>query len=95
MYALAPMHYCMVYGCTNCTIVVGAVGRMIRLEKCEDVRLIVACKRISGEPMPWAACKSPPANYLLTWRLSTSTAPHADTLAAASTPSTPADCDEA
>ena len=47
VYALAPMHYCLIYGCSNCTIVVGAVGRTVRLERCEDVKLVVACKRVS------------------------------------------------
>ena len=47
IYALCPVQYCLIQGCTNCTILVGAVGRMIRLDKCEDTKVVVACKRIT------------------------------------------------
>ncbi|CAG9465421.1 unnamed protein product [Pedinophyceae sp. YPF-701] len=48
IYALCPVQYCSLQGCTDCTVVVGAVGRMIRLERCERLRLIVACKRVTA-----------------------------------------------
>ena len=39
VYALAPLQYCLVSACSDCVIVVGAVGRAIRVERCERVQV--------------------------------------------------------
>ncbi|KAL3819896.1 hypothetical protein ACJIZ3_005801 [Penstemon smallii] len=46
IYILAPMRYATVYGCSDATIVLGAVGKAVRVEHCERVHLITAAKRI-------------------------------------------------
>ncbi|KAL6522418.1 hypothetical protein OROMI_031690 [Orobanche minor] len=46
IYILAPMKYATVYGCSDATIVLGAVGKAVRVEHCERVHLITAAKRI-------------------------------------------------
>ncbi|KAG8367935.1 hypothetical protein BUALT_Bualt16G0124400 [Buddleja alternifolia] len=46
IYILAPLRYATVYGCSDATIVLGAVGKAIRVEHCERVHLITAAKRI-------------------------------------------------
>ena len=46
IYALAPLQYASITCCTDCTVVVGAVGRMLRVERCERLHLIAACVRI-------------------------------------------------
>ncbi|KAJ1396018.1 Tubulin binding cofactor C-like domain [Sesbania bispinosa] len=46
IYILAPLRYATVYGCSDATIVVGAVGKAVRVEHCERVHVIVAAKRI-------------------------------------------------
>ncbi|KAK9810967.1 hypothetical protein WJX73_001581 [Symbiochloris irregularis] len=45
-YALAPLQYASVLGCSNCTLVIGAVGRMLRIEGCTKVTLICAAVRV-------------------------------------------------
>lgn len=46
IYILAPLSYATVYGCSDSTIVVGAVGKTLRVEHCERVQIITATKRI-------------------------------------------------
>ncbi|XP_051138756.1 uncharacterized protein LOC127256674 [Andrographis paniculata] len=46
IYILAPLKYATVYGCSDATIVLGAVGKAVRVEHCERVHLITATKRI-------------------------------------------------
>ncbi|KAG8371879.1 hypothetical protein BUALT_Bualt12G0008800 [Buddleja alternifolia] len=46
IYILAPLRYATVYGCSDATIVLGAIGKAIRVEHCERVHLITAAKRI-------------------------------------------------
>ncbi|CAA0812711.1 Tubulin binding cofactor C domain-containing protein [Striga hermonthica] len=46
IYILAPMRYATVYGCSDATIVLGAVGKAVRVEHCERVHLITAARRI-------------------------------------------------
>ncbi|EPS74445.1 hypothetical protein M569_00304, partial [Genlisea aurea] len=46
IYILAPLKYATVYGCSDATIVLGAVGKAIRVEHCERVHVIAAAKRI-------------------------------------------------
>ncbi|PIN13208.1 hypothetical protein CDL12_14173 [Handroanthus impetiginosus] len=46
IYILAPLKYATVYGCSDATIVLGAVGKAVRVEHCERVHLITAAKRI-------------------------------------------------
>jgi len=43
---LAPLRYAIVYGCSDATIVLGAVGKAVRVEHCERVRVIIATKHI-------------------------------------------------
>ncbi|XP_052174989.1 uncharacterized protein LOC127789927 isoform X2 [Diospyros lotus] len=46
IYILAPLRYATIYGCSDTTIVVGAVGKAVRVEHCERVHVIAAAKRI-------------------------------------------------
>ncbi|KAL4304807.1 hypothetical protein AHAS_Ahas16G0015200 [Arachis hypogaea] len=46
IYILAPLRYATVYGCSDSTIVLGAVGKAVRVEHCERAHVIVAAKRI-------------------------------------------------
>ncbi|XAR68571.1 hypothetical protein NMG60_11003747 [Bertholletia excelsa] len=46
IYILAPLRYATIYGCSEVTIVVGAVGKAVRVEHCERVHVIAAAKRI-------------------------------------------------
>ncbi|KAK3026781.1 hypothetical protein RJ639_040259, partial [Escallonia herrerae] len=46
IYILAPLRYATVYGCSDATIVLGAIGKGVRVEHCERVHVIVAAKRI-------------------------------------------------
>ncbi|XP_010257397.1 PREDICTED: TBCC domain-containing protein 1-like [Nelumbo nucifera] len=46
IYILAPLRYATVYGCSDATIVLGAVGKAVRVEHCERVQVIAAAKRI-------------------------------------------------
>ncbi|KAI7997541.1 TBCC domain-containing protein 1 [Camellia lanceoleosa] len=46
IYILAPLRYATIYGCSDTTIVLGAVGKAVRVEHCERVHVIVAAKRI-------------------------------------------------
>ncbi|PHT37066.1 hypothetical protein CQW23_24766 [Capsicum baccatum] len=46
IYVLAPLKYATVYGCSDATIVLGAVGKAVRIEHCERVHVIAAAKRI-------------------------------------------------
>ena len=43
VYCLLPAEYCLVQGCSDCTIVVGAVGRCLRVEGCSRVTVIAGC----------------------------------------------------
>eukprot|EP00262_Sarcandra_glabra_P013345 TRINITY_DN3673_c1_g1_i1.p1 TRINITY_DN3673_c1_g1~~TRINITY_DN3673_c1_g1_i1.p1 ORF type:complete len:579 (+),score=78.99 TRINITY_DN3673_c1_g1_i1:157-1893(+) len=46
IYILAPLRYATVYGCSDATIVLGAIGKAVRVEHCERVQVITAAKRI-------------------------------------------------
>eukprot|EP01025_Chloroclados_australasicus_P004780 TRINITY_DN11278_c0_g2_i6.p1 TRINITY_DN11278_c0_g2~~TRINITY_DN11278_c0_g2_i6.p1 ORF type:complete len:607 (+),score=36.83 TRINITY_DN11278_c0_g2_i6:265-2085(+) len=46
VYALSCMQHVLVKGCSGCTICIGAVAGIIRIEDCQKVELHVACKRI-------------------------------------------------
>ncbi|XP_020570883.1 TBCC domain-containing protein 1-like [Phalaenopsis equestris] len=46
IYLLAPMKYAIVNGCSDATLVLGAIGKDVRVEHCERVQLIAAAKRI-------------------------------------------------
>ncbi|XP_057982488.1 uncharacterized protein LOC131167679 isoform X2 [Malania oleifera] len=46
IYILAPLRYATIYGCSEATIVLGAVGKAVRVEHCERVHVITAAKRI-------------------------------------------------
>ncbi|KAL0453007.1 UNVERIFIED_CONTAM: hypothetical protein Slati_1278800 [Sesamum latifolium] len=46
IYILAPLRYATVYGCSDATIVLGAVGKAVRVEHCERVHLITASRRV-------------------------------------------------
>ncbi|CAM8890049.1 unnamed protein product [Rhodiola kirilowii] len=46
IYILAPLKFATIYGCSDATIIVGAVGKAVRVEHCERVHVITAAKRI-------------------------------------------------
>ncbi|XP_071724363.1 uncharacterized protein [Rutidosis leptorrhynchoides] len=46
IYILAPLRYATVYGCSDATIVLGAVGKAVRVEHCERVHVITAANRV-------------------------------------------------
>ncbi|KAK9125460.1 hypothetical protein Scep_014306 [Stephania cephalantha] len=46
IYVLAPLRYATVYGCSDATIVLGAIGKAVRVEHCERVQVVVAARRI-------------------------------------------------
>ncbi|KAJ8756315.1 hypothetical protein K2173_025127 [Erythroxylum novogranatense] len=46
IYVLAPLRYATVYGCSEATIVLGAVGKAVRIEHCERIHVITAAKRV-------------------------------------------------
>ncbi|KAJ9695499.1 hypothetical protein PVL29_010802 [Vitis rotundifolia] len=46
IYILAPLRFATIYGCSDATIVLGAVGKAVRVEHCERVHVIAATKRI-------------------------------------------------
>ncbi|XP_010913921.1 uncharacterized protein [Elaeis guineensis] len=46
IYILAPLMYATVYGCSDTTIILGAIGKAVRVEHCERVQVITAAKRI-------------------------------------------------
>ncbi|KAG1327248.1 TBCC domain-containing protein 1 [Cocos nucifera] len=46
IYILAPLKYATVYGCSDSTIILGAIGKAVRVEHCERVQVITAAKRI-------------------------------------------------
>ncbi|XP_021893961.1 TBCC domain-containing protein 1-like [Carica papaya] len=45
IYILAPLRYATIYGCSDATIILGAVGKAVRIEHCERVHVIAAAKR--------------------------------------------------
>ncbi|KAG8070143.1 hypothetical protein GUJ93_ZPchr0006g46218 [Zizania palustris] len=46
IYILAPLKYVTVYGCSDATVVLGAIGKAVKVEHCERVHIIAAAKRI-------------------------------------------------
>ncbi|KAF5200789.1 Tbcc domain-containing protein [Thalictrum thalictroides] len=46
IYILAPLKYAAIHGCSDTTIVLGAIGKAVRVEHCERVQVIAAAKRI-------------------------------------------------
>ncbi|CAM6051077.1 unnamed protein product [Sphagnum compactum] len=47
VYVLAPLKYVSVVGCSDSIVVLGAVGKTVRVEHCERVQLIVPTARIT------------------------------------------------
>ncbi|EIE26747.1 TBCC-domain-containing protein [Coccomyxa subellipsoidea C-169] len=47
VYALAPLHYAKIAACSDCTIMIGAVGRVLKVERCERVQLVASAVRLS------------------------------------------------
>lgn len=39
VYCLAPLQYALISACTDCVVVLGAVGRALRVERCERVQV--------------------------------------------------------
>jgi len=46
VYILAPLQYVYISACSDCTIVVGAVGKVVRVERCDKVQVIAAAARV-------------------------------------------------
>uniref|UniRef100_A0A7S0V4B7 TBCC domain-containing protein 1 n=1 Tax=Polytomella parva TaxID=51329 RepID=A0A7S0V4B7_9CHLO len=46
VYALAPLRSALVAGCSDCTIVLGAVGRLVRIERCDRTQILCCGNRI-------------------------------------------------
>ncbi|KAK9187955.1 hypothetical protein WN944_019354 [Citrus x changshan-huyou] len=46
IYILAPLRYATIYGCSDATIILGAVGKAVRVEHCERVHVITAARRV-------------------------------------------------
>lgn len=46
LYLLGPVQLACITGCTDCTIVVGAVAGLLRVCNCERITLIAACRRL-------------------------------------------------
>ncbi|KAL5207041.1 hypothetical protein ABZP36_031476 [Zizania latifolia] len=46
IYIFAPLKYATVYGCSDATVVLGAIGKVVKVEHCERVHIIAAAKRI-------------------------------------------------
>ncbi|KAG2495859.1 hypothetical protein HYH03_006097 [Edaphochlamys debaryana] len=46
IYILAPLQAAFISGCSDCTILVGAVGRVLRVERCDKVQVIAATNRL-------------------------------------------------
>lgn len=46
IYILAPIQAALVSGCSDCTFVLGAVGRIVRVERCDKVQVIAATNRL-------------------------------------------------
>ncbi|KAG0449083.1 hypothetical protein HPP92_027525, partial [Vanilla planifolia] len=46
IYLLAPLKYAIVYGCSDATVILGAIGKAVREENCDRVQVIAASKRI-------------------------------------------------
>eukprot|EP00252_Welwitschia_mirabilis_P012332 TRINITY_DN27350_c0_g1_i1.p1 TRINITY_DN27350_c0_g1~~TRINITY_DN27350_c0_g1_i1.p1 ORF type:complete len:588 (-),score=93.67 TRINITY_DN27350_c0_g1_i1:39-1802(-) len=46
VYILAPVKYATIYGCSDSTVVLGAVSKAVRVEHCERVHVITATRRI-------------------------------------------------
>uniref|UniRef100_A0A1D1ZXZ4 TBCC domain-containing protein 1 n=1 Tax=Auxenochlorella protothecoides TaxID=3075 RepID=A0A1D1ZXZ4_AUXPR len=44
VYALAPLRHALISCCTDCLVVVGAVGCMLRVERCERVQVVAAAR---------------------------------------------------
>ena len=41
IYLLMPLQHVAIFGCTNCTIILGTVSRMVTIEHCEKVLLFL------------------------------------------------------
>eukprot|EP00164_Ancoracysta_twista_P002665 GFYU01003543.1.p1 GENE.GFYU01003543.1~~GFYU01003543.1.p1 ORF type:complete len:546 (-),score=72.71 GFYU01003543.1:47-1684(-) len=46
LYILAPVGFATVFGCTNCTIVLGSVQNVLGIEHCERVKFVVATRSV-------------------------------------------------
>mmetsp|Transcript_130311 Transcript_130311/g.225306 ORF Transcript_130311/g.225306 Transcript_130311/m.225306 type:complete len:529 (-) Transcript_130311:346-1932(-) len=44
IYLLAPLEHVAIFGCSNCTIILGTVSKMVVLEHCEKVRVVCAAR---------------------------------------------------
>jgi hypothetical protein len=48
VYALSPLARVSIVACSDCTIVLGAVGRSLRLERCERTHVVAAAARVAA-----------------------------------------------
>ena len=46
VYALAPLRCVELLGCCGCTVVLGAVSRVLSVSYCEQLRLVATCKAL-------------------------------------------------
>eukprot|EP00300_Choanocystis_sp_HF-7_P028397 c33987_g1_i1.p1 GENE.c33987_g1_i1~~c33987_g1_i1.p1 ORF type:complete len:567 (+),score=100.02 c33987_g1_i1:249-1703(+) len=46
LYCLSPFENVTIYGCKNLTIVVGAVAKCVRMQRCVDVRVVVVTRMV-------------------------------------------------
>ncbi|XP_031489030.1 uncharacterized protein LOC116256722 [Nymphaea colorata] len=46
IYILSPLRYVIVNGCSDATVVLGAIGKAVRVEHCERVQVITAARRV-------------------------------------------------
>jgi len=42
IYLIMPLQHVAIFGCTNCTVVLGTVAKMVTIEHCEKVRVVCA-----------------------------------------------------
>ncbi|KAI3435495.1 hypothetical protein D9Q98_001561 [Chlorella vulgaris] len=47
VYCLAPLQYALISACTDCVVVLGAVGRALRVERCERVQVIAVGRHVT------------------------------------------------
>eukprot|EP00668_Euglena_longa_P042398 GGOE01056083.1.p1 GENE.GGOE01056083.1~~GGOE01056083.1.p1 ORF type:complete len:528 (-),score=149.99 GGOE01056083.1:72-1496(-) len=46
IYLVMPLQHVAIFGCTNCTIVLGTVSRMVTIEHCEKIRVVCATRSL-------------------------------------------------
>lgn len=47
IYILTPLEYVHIFGCVNCTIVLGPVAKVLNIEHCEHTRVIATCRSLT------------------------------------------------